>query len=349
MSPAARSCLAALAAGALLACSEAGVEAPDPRGGGAPANFSFGVPDGGSAAAPGAGGAAGAVAGGMHCGLQRFELERLPPELLLVFDRSSSMNAMVPGTSNTRYTETSAALGDVLLETQARVLWGLKLFPSGASCSVREGVEVPLAAQNHAAVMQAIVANRPGGITGTPTALAVQQAADYLRRRTTRNPKYIVLATDGEPECGARADDLAVQAIGQAKAAGFPTFVVGIATQGTSANAVLDAMAVVGGQPRTGGTRYYPVANKSDLIGSLGQITTQVSSCVFPLDQQPPSPDDVAVKVDGVRVERDPASGWSYGAAMRTIELHGAACERLKGGQVRDVSITFGCPGVVIE
>jgi hypothetical protein len=34
---------------------------------------------------------------------------------------------------------------------------------------------------------------------------------------------------------------------------------------------------------------------------------------------------------------------------MQSLELAGAACERLRSGTVKDVSITYGCPGVVID
>jgi hypothetical protein len=306
------------------------------------------VPDGGAAAA---GGGPGTATPENNCGLQRFTLERVPPEILLVLDRSTSMNASVPGTQNSRWTETTAALSDVLAKTNDRVMWGLKMFPSGMNCGVTDALEVSIAAGSAATVNDAIGANRPGGVSGTPTPMALQRATAYLSGRKTHNPKFIVLATDGEPDCGGQADAAALEAVTAARTAGFPVFVVGIATAGTTAHGLLTAMAAFGGQPRPGDVKYYPVAVRDDLVGALGQITTQVASCVFPLDKQPPSPDDVAVKVDGVKVDRDRAQarGWSYGPNMKSIELYGPVCEQLKGGQIKDVNIIFGCPGVVIE
>jgi hypothetical protein len=74
-----------------------------------------------------------------------------------------------------------------------------------------------------------------------------------------------------------------------------------------------------------------------------------VASCTFPLEKDPPSPNDVAVNVDGMRIMRDTTqtNGWNYGPG-RTITLYGAACDRVKSGQAQDVDIIFGCPDIPI-
>ena len=77
-----------------------------------------------------------------------------------------------------------------------------------------------------------------------------------------------------------------------------------------------------------------------------------VISCTFDLKGRlPPSPDDVAVNVDGARVPRDKThgDGWDYDAGMANVVLHGQTCDRLKGaGSTNNVEIIFGCPGIVI-
>ena len=80
------------------------------------------------------------------------------------------------------------------------------------------------------------------------------------------------------------------------------------------------------------------------LLGSLGLITGKVvAECVFPLDKLPPSPDDVAVDVNGMRVNRDPTkmNGWDYTANNMAIQIHGPACEAIKNANAQ-VKITFG-------
>jgi len=241
------------------------------------------------------------------------------------------------------------------MKTAAGVAWGLKTFPGPSSCSVPDGTDVAVAADNFAAIDGAIKAAQPSG-DGTPTSAAIAKAVAYLKARTTKNPKYLVLATDGEPNCkdnvaGGNNDIAgAVKAIGDAAAAGFHTFVIGVATLGTSASGTLDMMAAAGLEPRPGDPRYYAVSTREELVAALGLITGRVASCSFPLEQAPPSPDDVAVNVNGARVKRDPAhaEGWDYGNAGRTIEVYGKLCEQLKAGSVDKVDIIFGCPGVLI-
>ena len=66
---------------------------------------------------------------------------------------------------------------------------------------------------------------------------------------------------------------------------------------------------------------------------------------------KPPSPNDVAVKIDGVKVPRDSThgEGWDYDTDMANVVIYGQACEQLKGVGAADVKIIFGCPGIIIE
>ena len=209
------------------------------------------------------------------------------------------------------------------------------------------GVEVPVGMMTGPAVTTAITGMVPGMPTGTPTNGAVDIATAHLKTRTTTNPKYLLLVTDGEPNCDAGATG-SVMSIQAAAAAGFHTFVVGIATAGTTADTVLNDFATAGGEPRMGATKYYPATLRDELVTVLTQITGQVTNCVYPLTSQPPSPNDVAVNVGTMRIQRDPMSGWDYGPGMQSVVLHGAACELAKSGMAGSVQIIFGCPNIPI-
>jgi hypothetical protein len=190
------------------------------------------------------------------------------------------------------------------------------------------------------------------GEGGTPTNEAVNKAAAYLRTLPADNPRYIALATDGEPTCpsgdSSASRTLAVQAVRNAAAAGFKTYVIGIAIlpEGVS---TLNQMAVAGGVPRSDPMlQFFPVASRMDLSKALTEIAGQITSCVFSLSKPPLAPDSVKVTVDGDRVPESASDGWSYTSSQHSaIQLGGTWCERIKakGGQV---DIVFGCPGIVV-
>jgi hypothetical protein len=313
---------------------------------------------------PGTGGSAGTGDAGQGearvCGFENFKLEKTPPDLMLVLDRSSSMNQMVPGApmGATLWTETLAAVDAVVMGTQMGVNWGLKLFPLPTGCMTSMGAEVPVAASNYMAVLDRARMEGTnmigGGLSGgTPTDTAVIGATSYLTSlvATRKNPKYILLATDGEPTCTNGVNQggttAAIQAITAAANAGFKVYVIGLAI-GSSGTNVLNMMADAGGVPRNDPmTRFYPVANRMDLVTALTAITGQVTNCVFPLSKAPPSPNDVKVTVDGMKVEQNMMNGWSYTANNMAIQFNGAICEQIKMGTAQ-VNIVFGCPGVVI-
>jgi hypothetical protein len=290
------------------------------------------------------------------CGFQDYMLERRPAELLLVLDRSGSMRQPPDFmTLTSKWDETVPAVNETIMKTEAAVSWGMKMFPAGQiECATTDGVDVPIAPNNAAMILAAIGGTTPLG-NGTPTRQAIQKAVAHLKATPTNTPRYILLATDGEPNC---ADDMtdgledangAVEAVRVAAAEGFKTFVIGIATQLSNANMTLNRMAEAGGEPRMGDPRYYPVANRQELVTTLGLITGKVADCVFPLSKLPPSPSDVAVDVNGMRVTRDQTkmNGWDYTANNMAIQIHGPACEAIKNANAQ-VKITFGCPGVEI-
>jgi von Willebrand factor type A domain-containing protein len=254
----------------------------------------------------------------------------------------------------------------VLTETNAAVSWGMKLFPEGQdtdSCApetITDTIVVPIAASNAPAVVAAIGTTTPDG-DGTPTGDAIRAATRYLAGLQTADPRYIVLATDGEPSCspsGEGGDDArpyAVSAVSDALKQGVAVFVVGVATGKDSATKALNDMAVAGGMPRSDGnplaTRYYLANTQSELVAALRSITSQVASCVFPLTEPPPVPNNIGLKVDGVLVPRDPSrrNGWEYrGDGYGAVELYGPACDQIQQS-ARDVQVIYACEGVVIR
>jgi hypothetical protein len=295
-----------------------------------------------------------------NCGLKRIDLERHPADLLLVLDRSGSMAQSItpPGATAPvkKWDQVVSAVDTTVMKTQGVVNWGLQLFPVGAICNVPDKVTVALAPSNYTAVMAGIHMNQPyldGG--ATPTQAAIRKATAVLRQSTSQNQKYLVLATDGLPNCanGMSGSDAptdragSTMAIADALIAGFPTFVIGIST-GADAEDTLNDMATAGGRPRMDVSKYYPVASRDQLVAALAAITGQIASCNFPLEMPPPVPDNVAVEVDGARLTRDTPDGWSYTPDGKAVVLGGQTCQHLMDGTAKNVQILYGCPNVVI-
>jgi hypothetical protein len=329
-------------------------------GNGGSAGGGFKLPDAGPGG-PGAGGSGQTPTEMKNCGLTKIDLMKQPADLMLVLDRSGSMREGIAagGTGAEKWQEVVAALDMVIMRTQPIVSWGLKVFPATTSqCGVPPGATVPLALNNHAAVMGGVNMNAPPPLAMkanayTPTQDALRKAVAFMMANPTPHPKYLVLATDGQPNCAGGQvttnNDTAgsVQAAAASLAAGIPVFVVGVATSGDAmAESALNQMADKGGRPRNDPTtKYYPVASRDQLVTTLETITGQIASCTFPLDKPPPAPNNVAVNIDGMRVQPDPVNGWSYGAGNRSIVLNGALCEKLKSGAAKNVQIIYGCGG----
>ncbi|MFZ5892990.1 MAG: vWA domain-containing protein [Myxococcota bacterium] len=336
-------------------------------GGTSSSNASGGAP-GISGAPPGIGGYAVVVppsainAGTPSCGVQSFKRERKPAEVILVLDRSASMKDPPAGGSMQKWDIVEPAVTGIIRTTNASISWGLKLYPESQdtdSCApetIVPLIHVPIASNNATAVISAINATDPEG-DGTPTGDAIKFATAHLKSRSNTNPKYILLATDGDPSCpsGDAATTYAVTAITDALTAGFPTFVIGVDTSKTGSIQRLNQMAIAGGRPRpttaTDTVAFYLASTQAALTSALQTITGEVASCVFELDPPPPVPDNIAVDFSGQRTARDPSrqNGWEYTNAAHTqLEVYGTWCQRIKNEAMNQVEIKYGCPNTPI-
>ena len=139
----------------------------------------------------------------------------------------------------------------------------------------------------------------------------------------------------------ASVDSLAVLA-----AASIPTYVLGMPGSGPFA-AALDLMAEAGGTALSGSQKYYRVDDTEQLADAVRQIGTGVAiSCTVDLAETPPDASLVNVYLDTSLVKQDEKNGWSW-VDEDTLELHGAACDTLKSGDVFQVQVVAGCPTFV--
>ncbi len=314
-----------------------------------------------------------------NCGLQNHALVRSPAIVVLLQDRSTSMRSTLSGGA-TRWATVVEGIKPVLQQTQTGIAWGLKLFPDGKKCGVTAGVDIEPLLNNAPPIAAAldgiqVVANSSDDLglwDGTPVAPALRQTARYLASLPNDSRKYILLATDGQPTCKGGdpllgggdpdSDDFpsGPAAVAEVAAMGIKVPVIGIAFSKTwepddldDKEMALNEMAKAGGMPRPTDPAYYAANSSAELAAAFAQITGAVISCTFDLNgMKPPSPDDVAVKIDGVKVPRDKThgEGWDYDGDVENVVIYGQTCERLKGaGATTNVQIIFGCPGIVVE
>ncbi len=344
--------------------------------------------EGGTIAVTGAGGSsAGGTNGGTstidaNCGARDKSAMKLLPDILIVLDRSNSMNDDTKNQTctgdggfggrncglNSKWAKVTPAITEVVSETEMDVNWGLKFFPDNSSsqdtCIVSDTAAVPIGPANGAAVASAIkgATDTMGGVLGyntTPTRSGMNGAVTYLKTLTTMNPKYVLLATDGLPNCtasggvGTMTDDSpgATTAVASALTAGYKTFVVGIATAGINADMTLSNLANAGGLPRSGSPTYYPVTSAAELADAIRKLITQVNTCTFQVGPTPTSDGTTSLGLinvfgDGVEIMRDTThtDGYDYAdPSMNSIQIYGPTCQQVMSATIKNVTVTFRC------
>jgi len=285
--------------------------------------------------------------------------KRQPADVLLVLDRSGSMNFSIteecscdPNSNptiicadttdcKTRWTSLATAL-DSSMSATPFLHWGLKLFstPNTIQCEVVSGVEVPIGSDSTAAIQKQIAATTPEG--DTPTAFAIAAAANYLHTVADTNSRVILLVTDGKPNCGGDYPSVydedvtgTIDAITAAFNAGFLVYVVGIGTGAGAEN--LDAFAAAGGT----GTHFS--AQSTDGLTLALESVSKVATCTFALDAMMPNADWVGVYVNKSKVPREANNGWTFGATTQTILFHGSACDQALSQPPAAVQVLSTC------
>lgn len=300
-----------------------------------------------------------------NCGTITSNTTRKPADVMLLLDRSASMDYSIEqdcycaasttyrgnlcdDTTNckTRWESIKPAVTTTLANSKY-VNWGLKFFPTGTSgnCNVsKPSVEVKIT-ENSAGDIQGQIETATLSLS-TPTAAAITAAKEYLQSLDNTNDKFILLATDGEPNCGTgdggppsiNIDDVegASAAAAAAKDAGFPVYVVGIGPNLGNLTRIAES---------GGTTNYYQVTSPEQLVDALSKISKSIGSCEFKSDEEPPDPENVAVYVNKELIEKNADQGWKYGDTWRDIKLTGSYCEAINAGEDTNVQILFGCPG----
>ena len=291
-----------------------------------------------------------------------------PADILILLDRSGSMDTAFG--SGTRYQAVAASLAEVATTYGKHVRFGYQELPGRQGCSglpacCASPPTVAVADDNAAAVVAAI--NAAGPMDGsTPTAAALLAAAGYyVGLADGIENRYVLLATDGAPNCtlagtlasssspetGACADALAQ--VAALVAAGVRVIVLGVGPElsatTTGEGACLDALAHAGGAAASPGSPgYYPASAPEQLQLAIEQIFGGVTrpSCVLRFQTDVVDTSLVAVYLDGQQIPRTSQNGWRLDTSQNPplARVTGVYCDAIQSFQVKTIEARYGCP-----
>jgi len=298
-----------------------------------------------------------------------------PPRVLVVLDRSVSMELGTPVSS---WHACADALVAITAQLDYQIEFGLLMFPLlDTMCGAPSAEpDVPVGASTSEAIEAAMIASGPYG-HGTPTAAALASAFQYIVGLEGDDDRFVILATDGAPNCSDNPlydcetcewtdsscldprvclDDIGTYSVVTEyhDSWGIDTYVIGLGGVWEAWSEVLSNVALYGG---TGD--YFP-ANTDDgpneAIAALQEIAAANTVCVFDVDWESlgvgvshdPSLVNLIVEGDIAPFSTDcsNADGWHW-ADADTIELCPGLCEDYKWGVVSWIHASFGCETVV--
>jgi hypothetical protein len=278
------------------------------------------------------------------CGGQHYGATSVPPNVLIVLDRSDSMNQMITG--GTKWTVALSAISNLLTMYDGQIRFGLMLFPgtnqdcsAGMSCGPGT-VFVNPAPSNRSAVNTFLMGAHTC-MFGTPTAEALTTLEAYTGLQDAMRANYILLITDGQSTC---MDPVPVVTALRMHTPSIRTFAIGFGSQVDPTQ--LANIATAGGTARSATPVYYQADDPTSLASAFSTIAGSVLSCTYTLSQIPPDPSMLYVFFGTTAVPRDSAhaNGWDYNSTTHQLDFYGAACNTLHGGGVGNLVISYGCP-----
>jgi hypothetical protein len=321
------------------------------------------------------------VPDGGTCAEETHEARRVPVDLLLLVDVSSSMANPIAGGTQPKWDIARDSLLAFLRDPRSEGLQiGLQFFPLGASCALADFQKLAVDFAELPAVLPpisaALAAQNVRQNFGTPTGAAVAGALEALKARLRAQPDHraaLVLLTDGEPTLCTPLyiDEIAmpVAAARQGMPAVF-TYVIGVFTPAELARAsnTVERLAMAGG------TTAFVLGAGLDLPARLSETLAEVRnvavSCAFSLPQPRLQVLDygrVNVHFSGATADEDlpyvrsadrcdpMRGGWYYdvdpatGARPTQVIVCESSCRAFKADPRARVDLRFGCKSLVVQ
>lgn len=331
------------------------------------------------------------------CDESNYQINIQKIDMLVLLDRSQSMEI------DKIWEPMGSALTAVTEDYKNMVNFGLMLFPGGGDKCDQEDKEtvcvasdptspdVPIGAPSAATAIAAVFDDQSGShVTpcgGTPIAESLIAAKDYLQGLEEQKKRYVLLATDGAPNCNAALNgDTCTCTSAETDAckkenlnclddantydaaeelyadAGVDTYVIGM---GETVNDKWETQLT--NIAKAGGTEtYLPVTDNNKLQEAFETVTQNVVNCNFAIDWASLSEDastdkdkinffckekagdDLSMQ-NLVRYDENCGknTGWDWVSDDLVLFCKGA-CDRLKKRQCTSVAVTFGCEGGTI-
>lgn len=277
------------------------------------------------------------------CGDLNADLESVTPTVMLLVDRSGSMETDFGGESRWKVVgETLVGTGGIVPRYEDEVRFGASFFTTDINAGICPFLEdVPPALNNYSLIKSDYESKGPLG--HTPTGESLELALESIEGVTEKGPKVIVLATDGLPDtCAIPTPNATPSALNRAVGAAENAFQAGVATFIISvgpdvARDHLQDMANAGAGVATGDPNapFYVALDTSGLQDSFDTIVNGVRHCTFPIDRIGTSGEEGLEVTGGVvlldGVELVEGTEWRS-MGDDTVLILGDACEALKKG-----------------
>lgn len=203
------------------------------------------------------------------------------PNLVLVLDASDSMRKApdgkpFPPPGQSRWDLAVEAFRELTETYEGQLPIGLSVFANDGACEGGRLV-VPPGYGTAARIRHSIVQFGPD--SGTPTSPTIENLRKEPALRDPARQQYLLLLTDGDPNCAADEPSATYAALDAARlqSPSIKTFVLGFGALPPDAAAIMDKMAEAGGAPVSGAPhKYYTAEDLTTLKASLAKILAVV-------------------------------------------------------------------------
>ena len=307
----------------------------------------------------------GGLCGERRCPATTLELPTLAPDITLIVTYTISMSETVDELGTTRWQQVLELVGQIGEALGDRVNLGMVVAPSFNApaydpeknpCYTDASTHL-LPAPGQGALLLGVLPPEPPDLGEHPVGRGLNLALAGLTSQDPAGlrPQAVVIINDStfncrtEPSTAAEFIELfdlgLTQRVADAAASGVPVFVVGVGVTSNGLAApfpgarfrdvdpvlAFNELAVAGGHPREGATRYYRPEDVDELVAALAAVPDAFADCRVALAEPPADPERLVVVVDGASFRAEPDCGGGRGfrypdTSHQAVELCPETC-----------------------